>query len=145
MATGRKRSRGRSSPSLSIATEASALDVQTDFKRPPVVRDPQLLRELHKRWRECAMASTNEEGERCEPILSLHHIHAHPRDDVEANLIMLCGSGTTGHHGAVQHREKWARDALRAILRASRPDFIEYLTWRLRTPERAAEWLDRVL
>ena len=91
------------------------------------------------------MAMTNEEGERCEPILSLHHIHAHPRDDVEANLIMLCGSGTTGHHGAVQHREKWARDALRAILRASRPDFARYLAVKLGSRESAEEWIARKL
>lgn len=118
---------------------------QPDPKPAKAVRDPQLLRELHKRWRECAMAMTNEEGERCEPILSLHHIHAHPRDDVEANLIMLCGSGTTGHHGAVQHREEWARDALRAILRASRPDFARYLAVKLGGEEKAAEWIARVL
>jgi hypothetical protein len=118
---------------------------EPDWKRPPVVRDPALLRSLHKRWRECAMAHLNEEGERCEPILSLHHIHNHPRDDVEANLIMLCGSGTTGHHGAVQHREKWAREALRALLRRSRPDFARYLAEKLGSPEKAAEWIDRVL
>ena len=76
---------------------------------------------------------------------ALHHIHPHPRDDVEANLIMLCGSGTTGHHGAIQHRERWARDALRAILRASRPDFIGYLAVKLRSPDAAREWIDRVL
>ena len=120
-------------------------EVAPDWKDPPRVKDPELLRSLHKRWRECAMAMTNEEGERCEPILSLHHIHPHPRDDVEANLIMLCGSGTTGHHGAVQHRERWARDALRAILRASRPDFARYLGVKLRSPEKASEWIDRVL
>lgn len=87
------------------------------------------------------MAHLNEEGERCEPINSLHHIHRHPRDDVRANLIMLCGSGTTGHHGSVTAHERWAIEALRAILRASRPDTLDYLAAKLGSPEAASEWL----
>lgn len=45
-----------------------------------------------------------------EPNTTLHHIV--PRSlrgsDVAANLVSLCGSGTTGHHGMVEARDPWA-------------------------------------
>jgi hypothetical protein len=60
------------------------------------VRDPVLLSILHRDWRECALCGQHRGR------LSLHHISKHPRDDVEANLVMLCGSGTTGCHGEIE-------------------------------------------
>lgn len=50
--------------------------------------------------------------------VTLHHLVG--RDlgggDVEENLVPLCGSGTTGCHGAVEHRDPTACRFLRATL-----------------------------
>ena len=75
--------------------------------------------------------------------MSLHHIYRHPRDDVRANLIWLCGSGTTGHHGLITHNDPDALAALYAVLLRYRPDTLEYLSERLGGAEAATEWLTR--
>lgn len=107
------------------------------MKPSPRVRDPQLLRSLHIRWRECAIC-----GETYQ--LSLHHINRHPRDDLEGNLVMLCGSGTTGCHGLIESHDHVACWELRSYLRGNRPDTIEYLNGKF--PHEGAEaWLKRVL
>jgi hypothetical protein len=109
-----------------------------DPKPEPRVSDPELLRCLHRRWRECAVCGTSSGR------LSLHHIRKHPRDDVEGNLVMLCGSGTTGCHGAVEaHDEKTLR-RLRDHIECCRADTIDYLDWRLGGLDRATDWLDRM-
>lgn len=100
----------------------------TDPKPPARVRDPHLLRRLHRIWRECALCGTGRRP------LSLHHVSKHPRDDVQANLVMLCGSGTTGCHGRVEHHDPDAVTRLNAHLRG-RPDTVAYLASRQR------EWL----
>ena len=107
-----------------------------DFPRGRV-RDPALLRVLHLRWRECAL---------CENVgpLSLHHINRHPRDDVEANLIMLCGDGVRGCHGRIEARDVFARWELSFFIRDHRPDTCAYLNDRF--PQEGADaWLRRVL
>jgi hypothetical protein len=45
---------------------------------------------------------------------SLHHIVSKSLrgDDVENNLVGLCGTGTTGCHGLIESREPWARSLL---------------------------------
>lgn len=100
------------------------------------IRAPELLVELHLRWRECALCGTTEP-------LGLHHIANKPRDDVEANLVMLCGSGTTGCHGLIEARDSLTRRSLALHILASRPDTVEYLSQRFPL-ERAQAWLSRV-
>lgn len=105
--------------------------------RGPRVRDPELLSALHLRWRECAICGNT-------GVLSLHHISNKPRDDLEGNLVMLCGSGTTGCHGLVESQLKSKRTWLAHYIRKNRPDTLEYLEWRFPI-EGADEWLKRVL
>lgn len=109
-----------------------------DPRPPPRVRDPHLLKRLHWGWRgECAIADT-----RCVEWFSLHHIHRHPRDDVQPNLAMLCGDGVAGHHGAIEaHHLQACRDFARYLL-TERLDTIEYLGQKLGRPEAVKEWLN---
>jgi hypothetical protein len=101
------------------------------------VRDSNLLNRLHRRWRSCALCG------RTWPT-SLHHINKHPKDDVEGNLVMLCGSGTTLCHGAIEGREKRKLRDLATYIRSRRPDTLAYLDERF--PEEGAEaWLQRVV
>lgn len=58
---------------------------------------------------------------------------------------MLCGSGTTGHHGLVTVHDPVTIEALRGHLRAHRPDVIEYLTRKLGGAESASQWLSGAL
>ena len=100
------------------------------------IRDPGLLIELHLRWRECALCGATEP-------LSLHHIANKPRDDVEANLVMVCGSGTTGCHGLIEARDPLVRWSLALHVHDSRPDTTGYLAERYPV-EGAHAWLRRV-
>jgi hypothetical protein len=48
-----------------------------------------------------------------------------------ANLITLCGSGTTGCHGWVEHHPREARELGLSVSRNGlRPDCVPVLTWR---------------
>lgn len=109
-----------------------------DPKPAPVVRDAALLTALHARGGICALADAT-----CERVVSLHHVSKHPRDDVRENLVWLCGSGTTGHHGLIEAWDAEARAALGAFLRTHRSDTTGYLADRLGGAERAADFLQR--
>lgn len=100
------------------------------------VRDPGLMRGLHRLWRECALCE-----ERHGP-LSLHHIHKHPRDDLMANLVLLCGSGTTGCHGKVEaaDRETCQQLGYRILERA---DTMAYLELKLGGETQARAFVER--
>ena len=113
--------------------------VSPDLKPPARVRDPELLRALHLRWRTCPLCESDDV--RGALGLSLHHIHKHPRDDVEANLVMLCGDGTRGHHGLVEHHDPHAMKLLERHLRVHRPDVFTYLAGKLGGAIAADEWL----
>lgn len=115
------------------------LSPRPDPKPQPRVRDFALLHRLHYTDRVCALADDT-----CEPFLSLHHIHRHPRDDVAGNLVMLCGDGTRGHHGRVEGRDCRTIALLGHHLRYERPDFLEYLTAKLGAVG-ANEWMARYL
>lgn len=104
--------------------------------RPPArVRDPDLLKRLHREWKECALCL--ETGR-----LSLHHIRKHPRDDLRQNLVMLCGDGTTGCHGLIELNDPVASLQLGRYILASRPDTIAYLAFKL-GPLGGTDWLRR--
>lgn len=65
-----------------------------------------------------------------------HHLSKHPRDDVPANLLALCGSGTTGCHGRVEARDPVALAGIRDVLTA------QQLAYLLDT--KGEEWLRKV-
>lgn len=109
-----------------------------DPKPEPRVKNPLLLRALHQRWRECALCGKTRP-------LSLHHIHKHPRDDVEGNLVMLCGDGVRGCHGMIEAGNRGARAALGAYLVNERDDVLPYLTIKLGNETSATHWLRRNL
>lgn len=102
------------------------------------MHDPEILRELHGRWRMCALCGNT-------GVLSLHHILKHPRDDVEANLVMLCGSGTTGCHGQIEAHDHRTLYALGTHLIARRPDTVIHLTYRLGSTAAAQQWFVHLL
>lgn len=101
------------------------------------------MSELHERWTTCALCEAGAPG-KCagrHGRLSLHHIHKHPRDDVEANLVMLGGDGTSGHHGLVEAADGRVLLALARYIRVMRPDTFGYLTTKLGGTIQASEWL----
>ena len=122
-----------------------------DQKRPRV-RDAELLKSLHKQWRECALCGSvgweidaRFPDKRTWVGLSLHHFNNHPRDDMIGNLVMLCGHGTLGCHGIITLNDREHLGMLGIYVVEHRPDTVEYLDWRLGGLEKAKEWLQRVL
>lgn len=111
-----------------------------DPKSAKRIRDPALLAGWHLTVKRCAI-----EDDTCEPVLSIHHIHKHPRDDVSGNIAMICGSGTTGHHGLIEAHDRETCDRFQAYLRETRPDVMEYLAKKLKGEEARDEWLRRHL
>lgn len=105
-----------------------------DSKKPPRIKDPQLLKYLHHKWRMCALCGASNQG------LSLHHVLKHPRDDVEGNLVMLCGDGVRGCHGAVEAHDHVTVTLLKGHILGSRPDVVTHLIWRLGSADAAQAW-----
>ena len=57
---------------------------------------------------------------------------------MDANIVPLCGSGTSGCHGALtDHRPGWEKIASR-LRRRLRPEEIEYMI-----DKKGLDWLDR--
>ena len=110
-----------------------------DPKPPARVHSPATLSILHHEWRECALCGQHRGR------LSLHHIHKHPRDDVRPNLVMLCGSGTTGCHGDIEGGVRERRRELGLYLLNYRPDTLEYLATKLKGEVQARAWIQRAL
>ena len=111
-----------------------------DPKPPRRIDDPDTLARLHRRWNECVLCGKA----RGQGRLSLHHIHKHPRDDVVANLVMLCGNGTTGCHGWIEAGHEATRKLLGRYIARRRLDTLDYLSAKL-GDEQAREWLRRNL
>ena len=110
-----------------------------DPRPPRRVRDPELLRTLHVQWRgSCAL---DDQGGCREDRYSLHHVLNKPRDDVQANLVMLCGDGTTGHHGLVTAHDHHACIRLGHHLVTERLDTMAYLGAKLGGVNAVREWL----
>lgn len=110
-----------------------------DPKYPQRVRDPELLRRLHIAWRgSCAL---DELGDCDETRYSLHHILNKPRDDVEANLAMVCGHGTSGHHGKLESRDRETCQHFAVYLMRRRLDTMAYLGEKLGGVNGVREWL----
>ena len=64
----------------------------------------------------------------CVAFLAATAHHLVPRslggDDVEDNLVGLCGSGTTGCHGLVEARDPWACSLLGLRLEPAERDYV---------------------
>ena len=110
-------------------------EVTPDLKRAPRIRDAGLFKRLHLRGVICVL---------CGEPGSLHHVY--PRcqggDDLEANLLGLCGHGTAGHHGLVENGDLTARADLGEWILEQREDTIDYLIDKLGEQE-GREWLRR--
>lgn len=110
-----------------------------DPRPPKRVRDLELLKQLHVLWRgSCALEDL---GGCYEGRYSLHHVHKHPRDDVEANLVMLCGHGTLGHHFLIESHDRETCQAFARYLVTERLDTMAYLGRKLGSVEAVREWL----
>lgn len=95
-------------------------EVRSDPKPRARIKDSLVLRTLHLEWRECALCGKTGQ-------LSLHHINKHPRDDVRGNLVMVCGSGTTGCHGRIEAHDQQTMWLLGEHIMGCRGDTIVYL------------------
>lgn len=90
-----------------------------DVKPRPRIIDPRagtekLIREGHCRLCCHSLNALNLRG----IGLTRHHLIARIQggDDVDDNLVPLCGNGTTGCHGDVEHYRAMARERLRRVL-----------------------------
>lgn len=91
------------------------------------------MKNLHAKGVVCVMCGTP---------ASLHHIYPRGQggDDVESNLIGLCGDGVTGHHGLMEANDIWTRIWLGEYLAQHRPDLMFYMQGKL-GEEAGREWL----
>jgi hypothetical protein len=103
--------------------------LRADFKSPARVVNPL-----------AGLAKTLAEG-RCRlcgnPYTTRHHLVSRSLrgDDIEANLVPLCGSGVTGCHGAVEARDPMVCSLLRSRLT---DDELSYVL-----KKKGADWLER--
>lgn len=126
---------------------------QPDPKNGKRIVNPALLRELHERWTSCPLCALTVGPCPDDHLgrLSLHHVLPKGSpffgDDVEGNLVMLCGSGTTGHHGRVEGADKVSLLLLGHHLRRRRLDVLRYVREKLAPngPDAGDEWLHRHL
>lgn len=126
---------------------------QPDPKNGKRIVNPALLRDLHQRWTGCPLCALqvgawkNDGGGQ----LSLHHVlpkgSPYFGDDVEGNLVMLCGSGTTGHHGLVEGGDVPTLLLLGYHVRRRRLDVVRYVREKLayNGPDAGDDWLQRHL
>lgn len=110
-------------------------NIMPDWKPRKRIKDPKVMRDMHAAGVQCVL---------CAKRGSLHHVLPRSRggDDVYENLIGLCGSGTTGHHGLVEAYDLDTRNDIGSWLLSERPDIIDYVKRRLGDEEGAA-WLER--
>lgn len=121
---------------------------RTRGNRPRRVVDPDATRRVLRRLRACAACGR--------PACNTHHVLGKGQggDDVEENLVPLCGSGSARCHGALhgtpyvdEDGRRWtAQDVRRGIgahVRGRRPDVRVYLTGKLGA-DRARDHLDRL-
>ncbi len=102
------------------------------------VKNPKAMSDTHKAGCFCVL--------NCGKPGSVHHVlpRSQGGDDIPANLVCLCGSGTTGHHGLVEANNPGALAELGAYLQLERPDTIRYVKIKLGDME-GTEWLKNKL
>jgi len=109
-----------------------------DPKPAPRIRNPVALARARLLWDECAACGA--------PPANGHHVLPKGSpwfgDDVEANIVMVCGTGTFRCHGAlhgnpyVAHSgQRWTQNEVRAavgaFILAHRDDTVEYVLTKL--------------
>ncbi|HSE45683.1 MAG TPA: HNH endonuclease signature motif containing protein [Gemmatimonadales bacterium] len=109
----------------------------TDFKNGGRIKDPELLRQAHWAFDECVLCGGID--------ISIHHIlpRGQGGDDVWENLAPLCGDGTTGCHGGIEHGTDATCYAFGRYLLSQRPDTLRYLRRKLRFQTAVDEFIDR--
>jgi len=110
---------------------------EPDWKPAKRQKNPKVMKSLHIRGVTCVL---------CGEPGTLHHIYPKGQggDDVEENLIGLCGSGTTGCHGLITGEDEITRRDLGQYLLLQRPDAISYIISKL-GEEAGKAWLARRL
>jgi hypothetical protein len=115
--------------------------VPSDPKAGARIKDPELMRQAHWAFDECVICGDIQ--------VTIHHVLSKSStawgigDDVWENLIPLCGSGTTGCHGAVEGELDSVCRAVGLYIVEHRPDTVDYLIRKLRSREAAEEFLRR--
>jgi hypothetical protein len=106
---------------------------EPDFRPEKRVKDPKVAKEMHLRGLVCVL---------CGNPGTVHHFYPRGQggDDVRANCVGLCGSGTTGCHGDIENGDVEKRRALGAYVMFQRPDFVAYMKRKLGETE-GVEWL----
>lgn len=106
-----------------------------DPKPEPRIRDSAALARARLLWDECASCG--------KPPANGHHVipRSEGGDDVEANIVLVCGSGSWRCHGALHGApyqdgaRRWSTAevyaAVGAFILANRPDTIEYVLTKL--------------
>lgn len=86
-------------------------------------------------WKECPCGKPSATG---------HHVIARGKggDDVLANIVPHCGSGTTGCHGLIENNDEKARRRLGKWIGEHRPDTIRYVRSKR---DDGDDWLNRHL
>lgn len=100
------------------------------------MRNPEIFRVLHLKWHCCACCGATG------PRLSLHHVFS--RDDIEPNLVMLCGDGVSGCHGLITAEDEETRAALGLHIACHRFDTLNFVRAKLGL-DRGNDWLERRL
>lgn len=114
-------------------------EVVPDWKPDRRIKDDGALAAARLRWRECAgCGRPGHNGHHVLPKGSPWH-----GDDVEANIVVICGSGSWRCHGAlhgapyvsehdgIRWTQQAVREAVGRFLLAHRPDTIEYVLTKL--------------
>lgn len=88
-------------------------------------------------WRECPCGKPSATG---------HHVLSRGQggDDVPANILPLCGSGTTGCHGLLENEDEKTRRMVGRWVKKHRPDTIVYVKGKLGDVA-GRDWLKRRL
>ena len=103
------------------------------------VKNPKAMKDKHKQGGVCALNCGGT------PV-SLHHVlpRSQGGDDIEANLVFLCGSGTTGCHGKIEANDTPTLVLLGEHLLFERQDILSYIKGKL-GEEAGTAWLARKL
>ena len=111
---------------------------EPDWKPSKRVKEPKTMRAKHQSGCFCVL--------NCGETGTIHHVlpRSQGGDDVPANLICLCGSGTTGHHGKVEAGDRATMVLLGEHVLLERPDTLSYIKGKL-GDEQGTDWLRRHL
>lgn len=116
--------------------------VEPDPKPPRRIKDPQAGAEKTRREARCRICGApgvyyTDANPHGMTKLTRHHLvpRSQRGDDVDDNLVPLCGDGTTGCHSDIEEYRYGARVALRAHLFAPEVDYV--------VAKRGREWLEK--